>query len=95
MLIKPNGTLYLFEEDGEDGKPSKEKAIFREAREKKLLVCIFTRKGVKHYRLYDPNKPLSEKQKAWREQFGEMAKNGALRRLRAEKKMEKPTGGGK
>jgi hypothetical protein len=84
MLIEPNGTLHLFE-DEVDGKPSRVKEIFMEARKKKILVCAFVRNGVQHYRLYDPNKPLTEKQKAWREQFGEMAKNGALRKIREEK----------
>jgi hypothetical protein len=87
MLIKPNGTLYLFEEDV-DGKPSRAKEIFMEARAKKVLVCTFTRKGVQYYRLYDPNKPITEKQRAWREQFGEMAKNGALRKKREEYQAE-------
>lgn len=91
MLIEPNGTLYLFEEDV-DGKPSRAKEIFIEARAKKMLVCAFKRKGVQYYRLYDPNKPMTDKQKAWREQFSEMSKNGALKTLRELNKSKKDAG---
>lgn len=84
-LLKPQESVLFYSGDVDE----KIVKLFKRAYNEGKLVCLYKRGDKYCYRIYNPKRRLTKKEKAARVKFSELATSGELKKLRdAKQKVE-------